>query len=243
LEEVFESGLVLAVRLRPVVLAGFLEELAASLRQGDSDSFLFADDLDPERLVPENLSFALCNGKRFAWTLAHRFSISSAIAIPLDVVRTFFVEFGPAIDQDVVWPNAAVACVNDWAEAPLLRRGAAQLHVLREIDAPRMGLAGSHHRTSKSGLEKLCANGNSVKFFGHGLGLAICLGKIARWEKTMKCGLVALDAWIWGQLDCDRRALARRRESSLSGEKDDKIASHTAPRMGFYGMDNGMDGT
>jgi hypothetical protein len=38
---------------------------------------------------------------------------------------------------------------------------------------------------------------------------------------------------IWGQLACDRRALARRRESSLSGEKDDKIASHTAPGMDF----------
>jgi len=24
---------------------------------------------------------------------------------------------------------------------------------------------------------------------------------------------------------------------------DGKIASHTAPRMGFYGMDDGMDGT
>jgi hypothetical protein len=188
LEEIFESGFVLAVRFRPVVLAGFLEELAASLRQGYSDSFLFADDLDPERLVPENLSFALCRSKRFAWTLAHRLSISSAIAIPLDVVSTFFMEFGPAIDQDVVWPNAAVTCVNDWTEAPRLGRRAAHFHVLREIDAPRVGLAGSHHRTSKSVLEKLCANGNSVKFFGDGLGLAICSGKIVRGEKTMKCG-------------------------------------------------------
>ena len=108
LAEIFESGLVLAVRFRPVVLAGFLEELAASLRQGYSDSFLFADDLDPEHLVPENLNFSLCRSKCFAWTLAHRFSISSAVAIPFDVVSTFFVEFGPAIDQDVVWPNATV---------------------------------------------------------------------------------------------------------------------------------------
>src|SRR5208282_2599688 len=59
LAEIFESGLVLAVRFRPVVLAGFFEELAASLRQGYSDSFLFADDFDSERMVSENLSFAL----------------------------------------------------------------------------------------------------------------------------------------------------------------------------------------
>src|SRR6266567_6189539 len=188
LAKIFESGLVLAVRLRPVVLAGFLEELATSLRQGYSDSFRFADDLDPERLVPENLSFALRRSERFAWTLAHRFSISSAIAIPLDVISTFFVEFGPAIDQDVVWPNTTVTCVNDWTEAPHHRGRSAHFHVLREIDAPRMELAGSHHRTSKSGSEKICANGISVKFLGDGLGLAICLEKIVRGEKTMKCG-------------------------------------------------------
>jgi len=32
---------------------------------------------------------------------------------------------------------------------------------------------------------------------------------------------------------CDKEAPARRRKSSLSGERDDKIASHTALGMGF----------
>src|SRR5208282_4561272 len=71
LAEIFEGRLVLAVRFRPVVLAGFLEELAASFSQGRSGLLVFADDFDSERLVLENLRFALCNGKRLAWILAH----------------------------------------------------------------------------------------------------------------------------------------------------------------------------
>ena len=61
-------------------------------------------------------------------------------------------------------------------------------------------------------------------------------------EEDMKCGW---SRWTpdLGQLACEGRASAHCRESSLSGLRDDKIASHTAPRIGFYGMDDGMDGT
>jgi hypothetical protein len=80
----------------------------------------------------------------------------------------------PAIDQDVAGPNSAIAGVDDRTEAPRLRRGAAHFQVLREVDAPRMDLAGPHQRASKSGLEKLGPNGNSVKFLGECAGRKIC---------------------------------------------------------------------
>jgi hypothetical protein len=96
------------------------------------------------------------------------------------------VQLGPAIDQDVVWPNSAIACADDWTEAPLLRRGTAQFHVLCEIDAPRMGVAGSHHMTSKSGLEKLGPNGNSVKFLRLRVKLACRRERVVSEEETLE---------------------------------------------------------
>lgn len=59
--KIFERGLVLAVRLRPVVLACFLEELAAGLCQSYSDSFMFTDYLDSERLTLQHLRSAAAN--------------------------------------------------------------------------------------------------------------------------------------------------------------------------------------
>ena len=62
-------------------------------------------------------------------------------------------------------------------------------------------------------------------------------------EEDNEMWMVALDAGFGvNSLVRDGRQLSCR-ESSLSGLRDDKIASHTAPRMGFYGMDDGMDGT
>lgn len=91
-----------------------------------------------------------------------------AVDTPFDVVGAFFVEFRLTIDQDVVWPNSAIAGAHDRTESSRLRCIAAHLHVLREIDAPCKGLIGPHQSRSRPSWKRLCSNRNSVKFFRSG---------------------------------------------------------------------------
>src|ERR1700683_983943 len=64
--------------------------------------------------------------------LAYRHPNSPGAIPPLQVVRTLGVHFLFSIDEDVIWPDPAIGCENDWAVA----KAAFGLHPFGEIDLP-----------------------------------------------------------------------------------------------------------
>jgi hypothetical protein len=97
------------------------------------------------------------------------------------------VAFGPAIDQNVVWSNAAVAFVNDRTEALRLKRAAANFYVLGEIDAPAWYLPVRIIRPPNLVWRNYVQR--EIRSNSPGAGSkAIWLTKMMREEKTTKCG-------------------------------------------------------
>ena len=64
--------------------------------------------------------------------LAYRHPNAVKTIAPFQVVRPLGVHFLFSIDDDVIWPDPAIGCENDWAVA----KAAFGLHPFGEIDLP-----------------------------------------------------------------------------------------------------------
>jgi hypothetical protein len=76
--------------------------------------------------------FTMSLGRGLSHVLAYRHPNSPGAIPPLQVVRTLGVHFLFSIDEDVIWPDPAIGCENDWAVA----KAAFGLHPFGEIDLP-----------------------------------------------------------------------------------------------------------
>src|ERR1700722_5507388 len=76
--------------------------------------------------------FTMSLGRGLSHILAYRHPNSPGAISPLQIVRTLGVRFLFSIDEDVIWPDSAIGCENDWAIA----KAAFGLHPFGEIDLP-----------------------------------------------------------------------------------------------------------